>query len=247
MALYEVSFKIDYDYPFINITKDFPGLRINMWCLWDRELLEIPAMDEEDVPSLERFVRKSGHLVERVGNTGRSKIFLLKCTCDRYDSMWNIAGNNRFVDAPPAVYKDGWGFFRLITFEESNLKALFRDLNSRGTVELLSKRELPYEVLPSSMWVSSMFSDLTAKQSHALLKAHQYGYYSTPRSVTTDSIAKSLGVSRSTFEEHLRKAENKVMAAMIPYLQLFSNSPATTGQDRGGKELEAAVNRTAVL
>jgi len=31
-------------------------------------------------------------------------------------------------------------------------------------------------------------------------------------------------VSRTTFEEHLRKAENRVVTALIPYLQLFATA-----------------------
>ena len=72
------------------------------------------------------------------------------------------------------------------------------------------------------MWVNSLFADLTGKQMDAILKAHRYGYYASPREVTTESIARSLGVSRSTYEEHLRKAENRIMASLIPYLQLFA-------------------------
>src|SRR5207253_5888577 len=43
-----------------------------------------------------------------------------------------------------------------------------------------------------------------------------------PREVTTENIARSLGVSRSTYEEHLRKAENRIVGNLIPYLQLFA-------------------------
>ncbi|TLZ93777.1 MAG: hypothetical protein E6J95_05620, partial [Methanobacteriota archaeon] len=63
---------------------------------------------------------------------------------------------------------------------------------------------------------------MTSKQMDALLKAHRYGYYTSPREVTTENIARSLGVSRSTYEEHLRKAENRIVGNLIPYLQLFA-------------------------
>jgi len=127
------------------------------------------------------------------------------------------------VDAPPAIFQDGWGYFRLIAFDEVRTRDLFKDFNKRGPTELIRKRELPLSVLPSSIWVNSLFGDLTSKQSDALLKAHRYGYYSSPRDVTTENIARSLGVSRSTYEEHLRKAENRIMGNLIPYLQLFSS------------------------
>jgi predicted DNA-binding protein (UPF0251 family) len=40
--------------------------------------------------------------------------------------------------------------------------------------------------------------------------------------VGTEDVARTAGVSRSTYEEHLRKAENRVMDALVPYLQLYA-------------------------
>lgn len=222
MGMHEVSFKIDYDYPFIEMSKRFPSLRINMWCMWGRELIEVPTPDSKVAEEIGRAVKKIGKLIERVTSTGNNRIFMLNCTCDIYDSVWNIAESHQFMDFPPAVYLEGWGFFRFITFEERNIRPLFRDLNARGRTELLSKKEISLSALPSNMWVNSMFSDLTEKQRGALLKAHQYGYYTSPRTITTDSIAKSMGISRSTYEEHLRKAENRIISSVAPYLQLFT-------------------------
>ena len=152
-----------------------------------------------------------------------ARIFMLRCTCSTYEnSPWNVWEPYQFVDAPPAVYQDGWGYFRVLSFEEERTRELFRDLNKLGPTELIRKRELALNFLPSSVWVNSLFADLTGKQIDAILKAHRYGYYSSPREVTTENIARSLGVSRSTYEEHLRKAENRIMASLIPYLQLFA-------------------------
>jgi len=76
-------------------------------------------------------------------------------------------------------------------------------------------------VLPTSIWVNSLFAEMTQKQVDALLKAHRHGYYTSPRQITTENIAHAVGVARSTYEEHLRKAENRIMEALVPYLQLY--------------------------
>src|SRR5947209_5624155 len=89
--------------------------------------------------------------------------------------------------------------------------------------ELVQNWELTLSVLPSSVWVKSLFAELTGKQMDAVLKAHRYGYYTSPRQITTESIAKGSGLSRSTYEEHLRKAENRIMGSLIPYMQLYSS------------------------
>jgi len=223
MSLWEISFRTQYDYPFMKISAQHPGLPISMWCIWNREMIQVPTRDEDVLEHIAKEIRKAGKCIDQWAEAGDSRIYMLKCTCASWDSPWNVWEPHEAVDAPPAVFQDGWGYFRLIAFDEVRTRDLFKDFNKRGPTELIRKRELPLSVLPSSIWVNSLFGDLTSKQSDALLKAHRYGYYSSPRDVTTENIARSLGVSRSTYEEHLRKAENRIMGNLIPYLQLFSS------------------------
>ena len=222
MALWEVSFRISYEYPFIDITRDLPGIPLSMWCIWNRELLQVPTRNAMVLDRVEKAVRKAGKVVEDWTESETGKIFLLRCTCDKYDSVFNVFDEHHAIDAPPAVFENGWGYWRVISFSEDDLRGLFKALNRRGEVELLRKRELPLSVLPTSVWANSLFADLTGKQMDAVLKAHRHGYYVSPRQITTDNIARGLGLSRSTFEEHLRKAENKLMASLVPYLQLYA-------------------------
>jgi predicted DNA binding protein len=224
MALWEISFRAQYDYPFIAMSGRHPGLPISMWCLFNRELLQVPTRDPATLQSIEREINKAGRVVDKWEEGGDARIFMLqKCTCGDTDSPWNVWEPLDFVDAPPAVYKDGWGYFRLIGFDETRTRDLFREMNSRGPTELIRKRELSLSVLPSSVWVNSLFAELTEKQIDSVLKAHRYGYYTSPRQITTENIARGQGLSRSTYEEHLRKAENRIMGALIPYMQLFSS------------------------
>lgn len=220
MAVYELSFKIDYDYPFINMSRDFPDLSISMWCLWGRELLAAPVEDALFEKRVRRIVSRSGGRFRKAVHSAGGRIFIFDCTCSAYDSVWKIASANHFLDAPPALYSGGWGMFRLMTFEEENIRPLFKELNSRGKTELLCKREMSLDMLPNSMWLNCVLPDLTDRQREALLTAQRCGYYSTPRNTTTDAVAKSLGIGRSTFEDHLRRAENKIISSFTPYLQL---------------------------
>jgi hypothetical protein len=222
MGLWEVSFRTQYDYPFIRLSSQYPGIPISMWCIWNRELIRIPSDDVALVKGIEEEVQRVGRTVDRWVEKGNVHLMLLRCTCGDLDSPWSVWESHDFQEAPPAVYKDGWGYFRLLTFDEDNTRPLFRDFSQRGPTELIKKRELTLSVLPTSVWVNSLFAELTQKQIYSLLKAHRYGYYSTPRQVTTENIANALGISRSTYEEHLRKAENRIMQALVPYLQLYA-------------------------
>ena len=56
-------------------------------------------------------------------------------------------------------------------------------------------------------------SELTEKQSQALKAAYHNGYFDQPRRATATEIAESLGISHSTFLQHLHRAEEKVFEA----------------------------------
>ena len=127
------------------------------------------------------------------------------------------------MELHPAVFLDGWGYFKFVSFSEEDTKKFFGELSQIGENQLLSKRIVHLDSIPSVIWVESFFSKLTERQMEALVKAYDHGYYTSPREVTTDSIATSLGIARSTYEEHLRKAENRLMEAMVPYLKLLKS------------------------
>jgi hypothetical protein len=65
-----------------------------------------------------------------------------------------------------------------------------------------------------------LFAGLTAKQAEALRVAFERGYYRVPKRISTEEIAQQVRVPRTTDEEHLRKAESKVLSAIAPYLPL---------------------------
>ncbi|QSG13347.1 Putative light- and oxygen-sensing transcriptionregulator [Halapricum desulfuricans] len=54
---------------------------------------------------------------------------------------------------------------------------------------------------------------LTDKQRQALRAAYHHGYFKRPRESTADEIAETLGVSHSTFLQHLHRAQQKVFEA----------------------------------
>lgn len=224
MGLWEVSLRASYDYPFIELSRAVPDTPISMWCLWDRELLQIPHRNARNSTQVEKAIRRAGRLIDRWEDAQSARLFLLKCTCNRYNSPWDLMETHQCWDEPPIVFQDGWASFRVVSFEGDGPRALYEDLRKRGRAELLQKRELPLNVLPTSVWTHALFGDLTAKQAEALLTAHRFGYYTSPRRATTENIATSLGIGRTTYDEHLRKAENRVISTLIPYLELFSRA-----------------------
>lgn len=222
MQLWEVSFRTQYDYPFIEMSSRYPETTMSLWCLYNRELFQVPTQSKKVLDNIEAELKKGGWVIEKWGDAYGGRTFFLKDTCDRWESVWNICEPMGGLITPPLAFNDGWCYGRFLSFDEDVTRSMFKALQNKGRAELISKRELSLSVLPTNIWVHSLFSDLTQKQADSLLKAHKLGYYVSPRKVGTEDVAKNAGISRSTFEEHLRKAENRVMDALIPYLQLYA-------------------------
>lgn len=56
---------------------------------------------------------------------------------------------------------------------------------------------------------------LTAKQKKALSLAVRHGYYAFPKRITLKQLAKKMGVSFSTYQAHLAKAESRFLPAVL--------------------------------
>src|SRR5207245_10980155 len=69
-----------------------------------------------------------------------------------------------------------------------------------------------------------LFEGLTARQVHVLVSALEGGLFELPAREKMDRVAARAGVSRSTFGEHLRKAEMQILQNSYPFLKLRDQS-----------------------
>ncbi|WP_231753960.1 helix-turn-helix domain-containing protein [Natronomonas sp. CBA1123] len=58
-------------------------------------------------------------------------------------------------------------------------------------------------------------SELTERQLEVFRKAVELGYYEIPRKATHEDIAERLECAPSTVDEHLRKAESRVLRTLV--------------------------------
>src|SRR5207249_11586321 len=72
------------------------------------------------------------------------------------------------------------------------------------------------------MPASDVFTGLTERQSSALLSGLRHGYYAVPSETDIRRLADGAGLSASTFSEHLRKAEARILQNLRPYLEAYA-------------------------
>lgn len=58
-------------------------------------------------------------------------------------------------------------------------------------------------------------SDLTDRQREVLRRAHELGYFEHPKDANAGEVADALGITTSTFTEHLAAAQRKLLDAVV--------------------------------
>jgi len=228
MAVFEIEFRLQHDCPYNDLSRKYPELLFTDWCNYSKEVLEISFKDlsefQQVQDDIEQYLNKAGRKVIRKSFTGsNSQLIVHDCLCSTVGrSVSSVLEKHNCLELQPTIYRDGWEWYRMIAFKQKDVKAVFDELGEFSKFEIISRTNRPDYSLRETFAISTnkLFGELTGKQRNALLAALDNGYYRVPKKVTTDEIAQHLGLPRTTYEEHLRKAESKVLRSVAPYLEL---------------------------
>ncbi len=155
---------------------------------------------------LKRGILTDAQVIEREKNG--AYILFVRSGSPTLSSVLNYIGIEGGYLFPPLGIEDGKVKFSFIG-NEAQIKDFMEKLDAiaiRYHVVLLAD---------ANFSPISPFSQLTEKQQTVLLSAYKMGYYDIPRRVTTEEIAKKLGLVDSTVVEHLRKAEQRIIKQII--------------------------------
>ena len=227
MALFEVVFRAKYDNPLNKITENNPSVKIYQWCNDHHDVMELIMQKQEQYHQIRGDVSKAVEIVDEIHNGGNTHIITRMCACGGSNMVSGYLNDPSLLLIPPIAYENGWEYLRLIAFRHDNAKKFFARLREKGfNVEIL--RKMPFDGYISSsltLTTDALFSGLTEKQIDALLIAFAQGYFRFPRGADLQTIASKEKISRTTFLEHLKKAENKIITALIPFIKLFRSIP----------------------
>lgn len=227
----EISFRLRHRCVFGNLSEAFPEVTFSNWCNFSLEILEYKARDAAQHQAihdaLAKTSKKGFQFLGRNAKHGLSQMVLMRCGHRRGTSVDEVLEDHGCLVLYPVVYKGGWEHYRVVDLDESKQPALFEELRRRGDVEIVSKRNSEEGLLSHGFMLSSaeLFSELTGKQAEALKAAIEHGYYRVPRKIRFEDIARSRKTPRTTFEEHVRKAESKIMTSLKPYVALLAQEP----------------------
>jgi hypothetical protein len=243
MSLYEASFRVKHECPYREISEDYPDLTIREWYLSDCQVVEITAPGSPTADLLDQIDRLGTILHESVDDSGLH-VVTQSCLCSLEDSIIERFEEYNCLYQPPTIHRQGWEHYTVIAFDEEDVRSLLRDLEADRDIEVLSKTAITEQQIPHSMLapVDQLFEDVTERQLAALRLALESGYYEQPRKTSLRELAEQTAVARSTYEEHLRKAENKLLTNAGQFLRLVT---ATSTADPLGVEKTSEAEQPA--
>ena len=226
MPLFEVTLRITHDCPFGNIFRKLQSLRMFTWCNRQHDIIEFILEDQDDYPALMDEISKLCGVVEKISDGSKVHVVTKNCSCDPENSVVGNIDALNLLHITPTIYEKGWEYYRIIAFRHKDLEDFLQRIQKKGfKTEILQKAPFNGSITSSlTLTADSLFSNLTEKQIDALVSAYSNGYFLLPRKADVKEIAFRKQVSRTTFQEHLNKAENKIMSALIPYVKLCSNT-----------------------
>lgn len=188
---------------------------VELWCNDHSDLLSIRG----DASAVLAAVADRVGIRDRIERDDRTVVVTAGCLREQEGTVEEHLRRHGCLLVPPLRYARGAKLCRVLALDPADLTTLYRDLLEERTVTVESKRSIDDPTVETPTTRANVGpSQLSPRQRDALAVAVERGYYELPRETTTAEIATELEVGRRTAEEHLRRAERKIMQSLVPEL-----------------------------
>jgi predicted DNA binding protein len=216
--MYEATFRIVGNGAYAAATAETEAT-VELWCNDHCDLLYVT---EDATDEILTHVREEVGVQDRLQRPDEVVIITGECL-KRHEGnlIETYLARHDCLLLPPLRYADGAKSCRVLALDPANLTACYRDLvDDEFAVAVERKREIETVAHDAPLLtLDGVLPDLSPRQRETFATAYDNGYYEIPRETTTTAIAEAIGVERRTAEEHLRRAENKLVAALIEYVR----------------------------
>lgn len=244
-GLFAASLEVRHECPVGDLSREFPDLQIFQWAMNRGDVFQAYGPNAQLEGFRDAVVSRFGG--RQVYSTAEGTVLVTESPASVPGSSVRISDIMTAVgvwEIPPSVNHGGWESRRVIAWTEGSLREMFAGIRKVGEVRLTSLRPIENLEMEKMMLMpaSDIFAGLTDKQCSALLLGLRHGYYSMPSGTDIRRLADGAGLSASTFGEHLRKAEARILQNLTPYLEGYSLR--TPGEVAVAEVRDVAVPRT---
>lgn len=219
----QATLRVQHGCALCQLTEGCPEAQVALWCNYHHDAIEI-TLRENGSKCLDALWRIApGASIRQDPADPRRYHALFPCIHERAEGgVQALAEIHHCIALSPVTYDNGWETHRIVAWDDNAFRGLYDQLSSRFPVKVKSKRKLEGSLFEHSMILSAndLLGSLTDLQMNALEGAVSAGYYDTPRRTRVQDLADAANVPRTTYQEHLQKAEAKLMQSVAPMLGL---------------------------
>jgi predicted DNA binding protein len=214
MAAVDAHVRIHHPCPYCDISVEFPRTLLLLWCDNRRDVFLISAPDALELRHVTNALRDSFHARSLVVDGNDALVAVPDFEWAEPPSVTGLARKAGVWVLHPVVYYEGTETYRFVSPRRRELNRLIERVRRFGDVEILSVSDRSGLAGVRDVPVSSVhfFEGLTERQARSLVAAYEGGLFDVPARGKWDDIARRVGLSRSTFGEHLRKGQLRLVA-----------------------------------
>jgi len=227
MGVVDARVRVHHPCPYCDVSVRFPRSLLLLWCDNNRDVFLVSSPDADELGRIVATLRRDfrAHVILR--DRSDALLAVREFHWARPPSVTGLARRSDVWVVHPVVYFDGTETYRFVAPSKSTLERLILRLRRMGDVELLSVsdradlraiRDLPTATV-------HFFEGLTDRQAAALVAAFEGGLLDVPARAKWGEVARRSGIARSTFGEHLRKGQLRLLANSYATLKARTLAP----------------------
>lgn len=163
---------------------------------------------KEDMEKFITAIRKDKRCIEFKGS---GNVYLSYIRLESSDYHTTNYYTPKIFLLKPIVHKEGKEEWYFGAWEKEIIAEMFNTFKKYFHVDVLSIKETDF----TDIFIPHIMPKMTDKQKDALRLALREGYYNYPRKVDLGTLSKITKISKVTFQEHLRKAESKILPGIL--------------------------------
>ncbi len=214
MTVVEARVRVRHPCPYCNVSVEFPESLLLLWCDNRRDVFLVSSPDPRELRRVISALRASFRARPLLVEGTDALVVVPEFEWESPPSVTGLARKTGVWVLHPVLYYGGTETYRFVAPTKARLAQLIDRVRRLGDTDVLSVaarvgldgvRDVPSASV-------HFFEGLTDRQARCLVAAYEGGLLNVPARSRWEDVARREGLSRSTFGEHLRKGQLRLLA-----------------------------------
>jgi len=212
-----------------DLTREYNSLFMTFFCVENsrenvlNSIVKMHSSNEKHICDIVESMNLSGSIlkiaeINVLGNSSllqKSNDNLLFFVRSKKPEILPLIKKHDLIPIPPVRVAHGIEEWTLLSNNKENFNKFYNSLKNTMNVRIKSFKDFSLDFNLDINFDPESAALITNKQKEILQLFYKEGYYDWPRKVTVKEVTEKLHLCRSTIQEHIRKAESRLMSSFI--------------------------------